>query len=836
MISKLSNTLVFKIIIVTTCLLVASSLIELSISTPKIQLELKNLLAKEQHALASSLAMQLDQDIRKRISLLSNMSMQLSNEIIQNNPNQWLAEKQAIFPIFSGGFIIVDKSGQEILPQSLSTNDRTPKDYSHADWFIDSKKSSSVVIGKPHRAAPEKKAQLVMAIALKDKNDQLLAVLAGIEFLENKGIFGNINNTLIGQTGTSLLISPKEKVFVASSMAGMILTTTPKKGTNILHDRALKGFRGTEVTINAFGVKELATIVSIPITQWFLVVRLPTKEAFEFVYKTRSVLILSAVGHAIISIILILIMLLYFLNPLKQAAKTIHKMSVDGKNLKPISIMHHDEVGTLIDGINYLLKKIKKNEELLILKRDRANTANEAKSQFLANMSHELRTPLNAILGFSRMMGQDSEASTSQLDRLAIINRSGEHLLDMINEVLDLAKIEAGQMELESRGFDLQQLLEDMNHIFGMRAENAGLNFDLVIDPGLARYIESDAGKLRQILINLLGNAVKFTRQGGFSVRARTLPMEDDSRMVTLQLEVEDSGSGISSEQLERIFEPFFQGGNQPNSAKGAGLGLAISKSFIDLMGGKTHVESEPDKGTLFRIELPVALTDALGVGEQETHAPTVVGLESKQVAWRILVVEDNPDNRMLLSGLLAQVGFEVREAKNGEEAIAAFKQWHPHFIWMDIRMPVMDGYEATRRIRSLPGGNDVRIVALTASVLQHVEDEAIGAGCDDVIRKPYQEQEIFQCMLDQIGVSFIYQKSILCENSPQTGREIDDAVFANMSGEILKSLLEAVENKDQTKLDGILVKLRDTQPVLVQLLSALAKDRRYDQILELLL
>ncbi|MCK4705893.1 MAG: transporter substrate-binding domain-containing protein, partial [Gammaproteobacteria bacterium] len=282
--------------------------------------------------------------------------------------------------------------------------------------------------------------------------------------------------------------------------------------------------------------------------------------------------------------------------------------------------------------------------------------ASLAKSIFLTNMSHELRTPLNAILGFSRMMGLDSEASSSQLDRLAIINRAGEHLLEMINGVLDLAKIESGQIQLELKQFDLPQLLEDIGQMFGMRAEDAGLSFDQVIEPSMPHYIKSDDGKLRQILINLLGNAIKFTTEGGVSLRASTYPIKGSPEMVILQLEVEDSGLGILPEQQERIFDPFVQGTSHSNTVRGTGLGLTISKSFIDLMGGAIDVESEPGKGTLFRIELPMALADAPDLDELVCSAPIVTGLESGQPPWRILIVEDNPDSRLLLLDLLTQV------------------------------------------------------------------------------------------------------------------------------------------------------------------------------------
>ena len=464
-----------------------------------------------------------------------------------------------------------------------------------------------------------------------------------------------------------------------------------------------------------------------------------------------------------------------------------------------------------------------------------AEKASLAKSIFLTNMSHELRTPLNAILGFSRMMGLDSEASSAQIDRLAIINRAGEHLLVMINGVLDLAKIESGQIQLELKQFDLPQLLEDIGQMFGMRAEDAGLSFDQVIEPSVPHYIKSDDGKLRQILINLLGNAIKFTTEGGVSLRASTYPIKGSPEMVILQLEVEDSGLGILPEQQERIFDPFVQGTSHSNTVRGTGLGLTISKSFIDLMEGAIDVESEPGKGTLFRIELPMALADAPDLDELVCSAPIVTGLESGQPPWRILIVEDNPDSRLLLLDLLTQVDFEVKEAENGKQAIALFNEWHPHFIWMNLRMPMMDGYETARQIRRLPDGDQVRIVALTASVLRGADHEAMTVGFDDIMYKPFKEQDIFQSMGDQLGVRYLYQETTTSKDLPQTGYENEELVFAAMHAKVKKELYKAAECHDDEALQKIIARLREIDPAMAQLLKVLVRDQRYDQIQELL-
>jgi signal transduction histidine kinase len=262
-----------------------------------------------------------------------------------------------------------------------------------------------------------------------------------------------------------------------------------------------------------------------------------------------------------------------------------------------------------------------------------AEAANQAKSMFLANMSHELRTPLNAILGFSQMLAREPDGTADQKEKLTIINRSGEHLLAMINDVLDLSKIEAGRVELEAEDFELKLMLEDIGRVFALRAKNDVLGFELSIDVELVRYVRADSGKLRQILINLLSNAVKFTDQGGVSLRARSIPIPDDPAMVRLQLEIEDSGCGISPELIENIFEPFYQVSKIKTGPKGTGLGLAISKSFVEMMGGEISVDSTPGKGSLFRVELPVALAEAPGTRSARLAYPDCGGQSRKPSA-----------------------------------------------------------------------------------------------------------------------------------------------------------------------------------------------------------
>jgi signal transduction histidine kinase/ligand-binding sensor domain-containing protein/DNA-binding response OmpR family regulator len=381
----------------------------------------------------------------------------------------------------------------------------------------------------------------------------------------------------------------------------------------------------------------------------------------------------------------------------------------------------------------------------------RAQAASRAKTTFLANMSHELRTPLNGVLGFAQLMARRPARDSEDRRHLSVILRSGEHLLGLINDVLSMSRIEAGGATLNESTFSPAGLVTSVEQLLRPRADSKGLSLRVDLAPGLPAQVRGDAGKLRQILLNLLGNAIKFTEAGEVVVSASW----DDGRAT---FEVRDTGPGIASSEVGGLFEPFVQSETGRSAREGTGLGLALSRDLARVMGGDIQVRSEAGRGSTFRCEVSLPLAPSNAAPKEETAR--VTGIAPGQPPFRILVVDDVAENREALAGLLLAVGFEVRSAENGMVALQIFREWHPHLIWMDKRMPGMDGLETTRRIHAEAGaaGPAPKIIVLSASALDHERNEIMASGCDDFLAKPYREEVVFAKMAERLGVRYVYE------------------------------------------------------------------------------
>jgi CheY-like chemotaxis protein len=464
--------------------------------------------------------------------------------------------------------------------------------------------------------------------------------------------------------------------------------------------------------------------------------------------------------------------------------------------------------------------------------RDQAENANKAKSVFLANMSHELRTPLNAILGFSKLLQNDGTISRENRETLGLINRSGEHLLGLINNVLNLSKIEAGRSSVENTAFDLMAMMAELVDLMRQRAGAKGLQLVLEAGEGVPRAIVADEGKLRQVVLNLLGNAVKFSSQGTVTLRLSCGSGGADPCR-PLAIEVADTGEGIAPDDLERIFDPFYQAGGSAVH-EGTGLGLAISRDFVRLMGGTIGVRSTPGKGSVFRVELPVEESGTAAEALSGDADGGTAHLAPGQGEPRVLIVEDQEENAQLLGRLLERAGFQLRYARNGAEGVETFAAWQPHFIWMDWRMPVMDGIEATRRIRGLPGGREVKIVTLSASVFKQDRDQVLAAGADDFVAKPIRFAEIFACMERQLGLRFEYDNPQPGRTEPlQAGAGLES--LSKLPASARDALASALSSLDPGRIQTALSTADGLDPELGRVLKKYFDNFQYTMVLKAL-
>ncbi|HEY9632737.1 MAG TPA: ATP-binding protein [Coleofasciculaceae cyanobacterium] len=475
---------------------------------------------------------------------------------------------------------------------------------------------------------------------------------------------------------------------------------------------------------------------------------------------------------------------------------------------------------------------------------EKAEIANRAKSQFLAKMSHELRTPLNAILGFTQVLTRDNGLSPEQLQNIEIINRSGEHLLELINDVLEMSKIEAGRLTLNEHSFDLYQLLDTIQERLKLKANAKGVQLIFYRMPEVPQYVTTDESKLRQVLINLLENAIKFTQQG--SVRldvkiasSQLLIANDQEKAISneqlgITFEVEDTGSGIAPSELNTLFDPFVQTETGRQSMQGTGLGLAISRQFIRLMGGEVTIRSTLGQGSNFSFDIQIFRAKGTDV---RTTSPSkrVIGLEPNQPPYRILVVEDVEENRLLLVKLLESVGFQVQSAVNGVEAVALWNDWEPHLIWMDMQMPVMDGYEATKQIKATLKGQATIIIALTAHTFSQERSGILEAGCDDFMPKLFWEEMLFEKMADQLGVQYIYEE----ENQPTSSQlpaqplQVAKDVLSRMPKEWVQALSQAALELDEHQVIELIKQIPKQEDTLANILTHWVDNLRLDLIID---
>ncbi len=454
--------------------------------------------------------------------------------------------------------------------------------------------------------------------------------------------------------------------------------------------------------------------------------------------------------------------------------------------------------------------------------------ATQAKSDFLAQMSHEIRTPMNAILGFAQLMERDPELTPIQRQRIDVITRSGEHLLSLINDILEMSRIEAGRTVVTKASFELDPMLSEVQAIFRERAASKGVDLCVERIGELPATVVSDKAKIRQALINLIGNAVKFTSAGSIVVRVSASPGEAEALRLTF--EIEDTGPGIAAEEMGRLFAHFEQTRAGEQIGSGSGLGLAISREFARLLGGDITVESMVGSGSTFTFFIEAEEAGESAVPESARRR--VTALAPNQAPPRILVADDFVDMRDLVAQALSGIGYEVHGVADGEQALREFEAWKPHLVLMDLRMPVVDGREAIQRIRAT--GRDTKIIALTASAFTETRDAMLSVGADAFLGKPFEAEELFALIADLLGVEYVYR-----DEAPAGSSGIAPAVIAEglsrMAPETVAAIRDATLRADFDRVAELADELSAALPKEAAALSALAETYSADAIISLL-
>lgn len=498
--------------------------------------------------------------------------------------------------------------------------------------------------------------------------------------------------------------------------------------------------------------------------------------------------------------------------------------------------------GTIIGSIGTVLDitERKESEKALIKAKERAEAANLAKSSFIASMSHELRTPLNAILGFSNNMVNDDNLTAKHRKYLTTINQSGKHLLNMINEILDMSKIESGKMKLDTTVFDLHKTMNTLYELLQHQAENKRVHTSMKIDKNVPVYISSDESKIHQILLNLISNAVKFTDEGSIDIHVSTTILKKSANATSqaeLTISVSDTGCGIEETMLEEVFVPFVQNDGLKKVEGGTGLGLAISKKLTSLLGGELTVESTLHKGSTFRLSIKVNIAGTLGINAFIQKDEKITGIASKEKI-KVLVVDDIATNRILLNSLLEQVGYDVKDAKNADEAIEISQTFQPDFIWMDIVLGGVNGYEAAKIIKQNAQEYQLNvpvIAALTAHIFDEDREQYDTTSCDYFLSKPFHHNELFSIMKDALNIEYTYATNSI-ENRDI---EMNSDTFLDPSSidpDIKEKILEAANRGSRIKIKKLIATFEESLPKHFEYMNTLIQKYEFETITKFLM
>ena len=732
--------------------------------------EMEHSISASQYALADYLAEDLDNKLRDRLDGLAGIAAGIDSAHLDDTAylEGFLKSRYVLQKIFSAGTAIIGRDGVAIADYPVTAGRRGTY-YGDRDYFCQTLATGKPYIDKPIMGRALRRPVLTIGVPVKNAAGEVRAVMTGIIDLTAPDFLGLFGEGSLGQAEV-FLMSLKDNLFILAPDRKRTLTPLPALGEGTIADMLRSGFEGSTVGVSSQGVEKLYSVRRVPTTGWLLELATPTDIAFRPLHRLRDALMWAALAATIVALIVGRMMLTRLFAPIKEAARRLDAMTTGPDVERRLPEDGDTEVSSLFASFNRLSAKLDerssqlqrseaqyrdlaRNLEDIVAQRTaaleaarrEAEAASRAKSEFLANMSHEIRTPMNAIVVLTHLL-RGGSLSPEQADRLAKIDAAGKHLRSIIDDVLDLSKIEAGKLTLQETDFALAQVFDQVASLIGEAAQRKCLT--VTLDRGdVPDWLHGDVMRIRQALLNYASNAVKFTDRGTVALRAELL--EEQGSRLRVRFSVEDTGIGIDEGRQAQLFNAFEQGdASTTRKYGGTGLGLAITRRLADLMGGDVGCDSRAGEGSRFWFTAwlerghgtPKAVAAITGSAEKE--------LRDKHAGARLLLVEDNAVNVEVARELLAGVGLDVDAAENGRVAVDKARSGRYDLVLMDMQMPEMDGLEATRIIRALPGWHAAPIVAMTANAFEDHRIACLAAGMNDFVAKPIDPDRLYDVLL----------------------------------------------------------------------------------------